>query len=332
MACHRTSGRPLFDWLSVKVVACLLVACFPAAGAPEISVNPTSVGFGSVSDDRPVEYCFVISNRGDRVLFIDRITEDCGGCLSHSLETNTIPPGRSAILELALDTGVVEGSVAKRLVLHSNDPETPVLILSLWGTVAPGYAVRPRSVFFDALEKTSAITQVVYIAKNTSSIDPLSLVSSSTGVFSGKLVSGSDPVKYELSIGTVPPLAEGLTRGEVVLAGTNPAGPRCVIRVAAYVPPVFSVLPDRLQLRAIAEEQVKIIFVRQNSSKPAKLVDVVLPSQDFRCEINPGPGPADYRIYVRASGLAGKQGPLGGLVLKTDDPARAEVTVPIEVR
>lgn len=324
--------RRFSDRLPVTVIVCMLAACFPAASAPEISVNPTSVGFGTVPDDRPVEHCFVISNRGDRVLSIDRITEDCGGCLSHSLETNSILPGSSAILELALDTGVVEGSVARNLVLHSNDPDTPVLVLSLWGTVAPGYAVRPRAVFFDAMEKTSSLTQVVYIVNNTSSMAPLTSVSSSTSVFTGKLVSGSDPGKYELIVGTVPPLAEGLTRGDLVLAGTNPAGPRCVIRVAAYVPPVFSVLPDKLQLRATDEEQVKIIFVRQNSSNPAKLVDVVLPCQELRCEINPGPGPADYRIYVRARGLSEKQGPAGNLVLKTDDPLWADVTVPIEVR
>lgn len=316
----------------IAAASCLLWVPPPAAGAPAVSVNATSVGFGTVPDDKPVEHCFVISNRGDRVLSLDRISEDCGGCLSYSLETNSIPPGKSAILELTLDTGVVEGSVAKNLVIHTSDPETPVLILSLWGTVAPSYEVRPRSVFFDGMDKTSAVAQIVRVANKAGVADSLWSVSSSTNVFSGKLSSGGGPGKYEVSIGTVPPLPEGMTRGEIVLAGTNPAGARCVIRVAAYVPPAFSVLPDKLTLKPVDEEQSKIVFLRQNSPKPAKLVDVVLPSVNFACEVAPGPGPADYRIHVRARGLSGKSGTAGNLVLKTDDPLHAEVCVPIEVR
>lgn len=304
----------------------------PAAGAPTIHVSQTSVGFGSVPDDRPIEHSFAISNRGDTVLSIDRITEDCGGCLSYSIDTNAIAPGRTATIEVTLDTGVLEGNVAKNLVLHTNDPDTPVLLLSLWGKVSPPYKVRPRSVFFDAVARTASVSQMVHIAESTRSMERLLSVSSSTGCFTGELSAGAEPGTYELRVGTVPPLPEGMTRGEIVLSGTNRAGPRCVIRVAAYVPHVFGVLPDKLLLKAIDEEQSKIVFLRQNSARPAKLLDVVLPSPGFTCEINTGPGPADYRIYVRARGLAGSRGLTARLILRTDDPARTEVVVPVEVR
>ncbi len=303
-----------------------------AVGRPAISVDTTSVGFGSVPDDRPVEHCFVISNRGDTVLSIDRITGDCDGCLSHSLETNAIAPGRTAVIEVTLDTGVLEGPVAKNLILRSNDAETPVLILSLWGTVAPGYTVRPRAVFFNPADGEHAATQSVQITGRAGSSSPLSLVSCSTNCFAGRLLQREGGAGMcELTVTTVPPLPEGLTRGELVLATTNSTDPRCVVRVAAYVPPVFSVIPDKLTLMAIDEEQERIVFVRQHSAKPARLLDVKLPAQCFACEINPGPGSADYRLHVRAKGLAGKQGS-DKLVIKTDDPFRAEVAIPVEVR
>lgn len=313
-------------------MAALCLSLLPAFGAPEIFVNQTSMGFGSVPDDRPVEHCFVVENRGDAVLSIERVTEDCEGCLSYVLETNSIAAGRSAIIELTLDTGVLDGNVAKNLVLHTNDPKTPDMILSLWGSVMPGYSVRPRSVAFGAIEKMSAVTQVVVIASNPGSTGQLSQVTSSSGAFKGVLSQGSTQGAWELKVSTVPPLPDGLTSGQLVVSGSNAAVARCVVRVAAYVPPVFSVLPERLLMKAIDEEQMMILFIRQNSSNPAELLDVGLPSSDFSCEINPGPGQGDYRVYVRAHGLAGKRGFAGNVILKTDAPAHAEVSVPVEVR
>lgn len=308
------------------------VAGLPAVGEPEIGANQTSMGFGSVPDDRPLEHCFVIENKGDSPLLIDRVTGDCEGCLSISLETNAIAPGRSAIVEMTLDTGLLEGDFAKNLFLRTNDPKRPVLILSLWGTVVPRYIVRPRSVVFEMAAKMNAVTQVVSIVNKAGSPERLSLVACSTGNFTGTVLPGLTAETCELRVSTVPPLPDGLTCGDIILSSSNPAAPRCVVRVAAYVPPAFVVLPARLIMKSTEEEQTRIIFVRQNSSKPARLMDVVLPSKGFLCEINPGPGPADYRIYVRARGLAGKQGLAGNLVLKTDDPSHAEVNVPIEVR
>ncbi|MEI6217862.1 MAG: DUF1573 domain-containing protein [bacterium] len=318
--------------LVVAAALCLFATELSTVGAPEIFVNQTSMGVGSVPDDRPVEHCFVIENRGDEILSIDRISEDCEGCVVFSLETNAIAPGRSAVIEMTVDTGVLDGNFAKNLILHTNDPKNPEFILSLWGSVMPGYSVRPRSVAFGTVDKVNAATQVVFVANNIGSSGLLSRVSSSSKNFKGTLCAGPAEGKYELLVSTVPPMPDGLTSSEIILSSSNPAMPRCVVRVAAYVPPAFGVLPAKLKLRATDEDQMMILFIRQNSSSPAKLVDVDLPSPGFRCEINPGPGPSDYRVYVHASGLGGKLGFVGNVMLKTDDPVRAAVAVPVEVQ
>jgi len=318
--------------LSMLCLGSLVPIKLHAGSSPRISVEQPVMDLGVAYDDSAVEHCFVIENRGDAVLTIGKVITDCNGCLFYALETNTVSAGKSATLVVTLDSGSIEGETTRNIVLQSNDPETPMLVLSISVKVVPRYFVYPRKLFFGVTGRDSALTQNVRIVSNTGFKDRLSSVVCSSSVFSAVLKPSAVDSEYDLQVSTTAPLPEGRTFCDISISSSNASVPRCVVSAAVFVPPAFILMPENLAFKAVDEQQLRILFIRQHSDKPAVLSDVVVSTTNATCEINMGPGNADYRLYVHAHNLAGRSGVVGSLTIKTDDPLRKELSVPIEVR
>ena len=71
---------------------------------------------------------------GDQPLVIERISRSCR-CTSAQTEESTLEPGASTPLRVGLETPGVPGQVEERVLLRSNDPDTPLLEIRLLATV-----------------------------------------------------------------------------------------------------------------------------------------------------------------------------------------------------
>lgn len=315
----------------VAVSVAMFIPLSLCLAGPRIFIESTDVKAGRIYNDQKLEHAFTVENRGDATLVIDRIY-GCGGpCRSYVLATNEVPPGGSAKLSFAFDMYLVEGDEIRVRTVHSNDPQTPDVPLTFNSTVIPRYALDPKIVFFQMEDTNETASAVVRIRSGSPSGNPLQFVSSSTNVLEGTLSPARAGEGMDLTVRMVPPLQEGIVRGEVVVRTSVTGDPPCRVRVSAYVKPRFAVLPGKLVFQPVDELQERIVFVRQKRGGNVALTGVELPEDmSIRCEVNPGPGEGDYRIYVKASGLAGKRGVQGEMVIRTDDPARPGIQIPIE--
>ncbi len=119
-------------------LAVALLAALPGLAqqeqAPSIAVEPDRFDFGSVQQQRTLSKQFRVRNFGSRPLSIERITASCG-CFAWQLEEGDIAPGESVSLRVSLDTRDDLRRVERSVLIESNDPERPKLLIRLYATI-----------------------------------------------------------------------------------------------------------------------------------------------------------------------------------------------------
>jgi len=137
---------------------------------------------------------------------------------------------------------------------------------------------------------------------------------------------GETPLTCEMNLRSV---RGNVARSVKVVAGKETLTLTLAADVAvAYQPPAREVLPSELVFEAKAEPQTRIVWLRQHGAQPVALLDVIAPSENFRCEVDPDPSTPSYRVYVTAHDLPAGQG--GELVLKMAN--ESQLTVPLKVK
>ena len=107
--------------------------------APRIRVDPKSFDFGSALPGKTLRKEFTIRNFGDAALLIESVSTTCG-CTAALPEERRVEPGGSTPLRVTFETRRFSGKVERRVIVRSNDPETPLLEVRVSATVGEGTA------------------------------------------------------------------------------------------------------------------------------------------------------------------------------------------------
>jgi mono/diheme cytochrome c family protein len=127
--------------MSVMVVVALVSKTFEKpllisrTDPPKIKVAEKEHAFGSVEEGTEVPHVFKIQNIGGKPLQVS--AETSCGCTQLDLSTQKVLPGESAELKVTMDTSLKKGFVSKIINVHSNDPQTPILPLTISANVLP---------------------------------------------------------------------------------------------------------------------------------------------------------------------------------------------------
>ncbi|HIA51569.1 MAG TPA: DUF1573 domain-containing protein [Candidatus Melainabacteria bacterium] len=113
----------------------LLCACSaeqpkPPADAAQIAFDHEEFDFGHVAEGIELEHKFKIFNRGTQPLQIFKAYSTCG-CTVPTLPKTLLQPGESTTLTVQLDTSMKQDQVTKTVDVSSDDPDKPLVILSL---------------------------------------------------------------------------------------------------------------------------------------------------------------------------------------------------------
>lgn len=158
--------------MKLRLSICSLLAnlCIAAMAfaAPELAVDHGSFNFGTVAQGKKVQHTFRIKNSGDAALQIKKLEASCG-CTAAKPSTSSIPPGKSAEIEVTFDSGSFSGKVAKTVTLTSNAGRTPSYTFTMEGIVLEQLQVTPRQVTLGTLSSTAPKLAVVSVTNNGSS-------------------------------------------------------------------------------------------------------------------------------------------------------------------
>ena len=108
--------------------------------APRAVVPFNGFSFGDVYRGEVISQIFVIRNEGDAELQIKDFKGDCGCTASRS--DKVISPGKEGIAEVEVQTVSQSGLINKTAIMHTNDPDRPVITFSLSANVLAGAPLR----------------------------------------------------------------------------------------------------------------------------------------------------------------------------------------------
>jgi hypothetical protein len=115
------------NWLAVEVWKPQIVCNEPLYDFGVVSVSNNS----SLPNNSP-SHEFVIQNKGSKDLLIQKVVAGCGSCVEVvDFPKESIAPKSSSTIKLALLTDLLSGKVVKEVVVKSNDPKNPNIILTL---------------------------------------------------------------------------------------------------------------------------------------------------------------------------------------------------------
>lgn len=104
------------------------------ANAPKIDFKQTVYDFGTIGQNKKIEFEFEFTNNGKSDLLLHKIKATCG-CTTVNPSKNIIKPGESSSLKAIFNSGTFSGKQSKYITVISNDPKQPEVRLRLTGNV-----------------------------------------------------------------------------------------------------------------------------------------------------------------------------------------------------
>ncbi len=142
----------------ILIVVILAVQAAFADEPGRISVSEPSFDFGTVQEGATVDHDFAVKNTGTGPLTISRVVASCG-CTASAASKPTLQPNEEGAVKTRFDTAGFPGNVTKTVTLYSSDPDAPMVVLTIKGTIEPGVTVNPQRLAFGEVIKGAAASQ-----------------------------------------------------------------------------------------------------------------------------------------------------------------------------
>jgi len=319
------------------------------AGKPKIACDEPEYDFGERSNDEKVEHEFIIKNIGDGQLLIDKVRTTCG-CTVAQLEKKELQPGESTKIKTTLSLKGRQGATSKSISVESNDPETPLLTLTLKGTAIAPILVEPQVVNLGKIVDDKPADQVIEVKSNrpdlTFNITKVDL--SQLPGFKTEVETVEQGKSYKIKLSATESIPPGVSFYNKVLTietDITPPGesaqqdPAFVSAYQKIKVPIsgksmgpIEISPEVIAFRADNEnpgEKNQFIRVSPGREKEFKITEVIPPSPEIKIDINERQ-PSDYLIHVQNipadSSMKGKE-----LIIKTTSKSVPEIKIPFRV-
>jgi hypothetical protein len=136
--------------------------CSGAQAGPKIEVEKPNYEFGTIYQEETVEHEFVLENRGDAPLKIEKVLSTCG-CAAALPSEREIAPGKRASLKVTFRSGHMRDRVTKHIYVDSNDPAAPRITLTLYGIIKVEVETVPAGLYLGSIQTGQTIEREVLV-------------------------------------------------------------------------------------------------------------------------------------------------------------------------
>ncbi len=204
--------------------------------------------FGTVRQGEVARYDFKIVNNGDAVLEIKDVKPSCG-CTTAAEWTRQIKAGESGLIPIKVETAQFSGNVTKTITVTSNDPVQPQAVLEIKAAIWTPVQISNPVIIFPALtDPAQVLTRSVTISNQVDGQLQISDLHSDKPDFKPELKEVVPGREFELSVTTVPPLADGTHTARISMKSSNPKMPDLSVQAVATVLPPVQVAPTEIIL------------------------------------------------------------------------------------
>ena len=132
---------------------------------PLFFVEESTFDFGSVIEGTKVKHAFIVENHGDGVLDIEEVRPTCG-CTTSDF-SKKIPPHGKGKIEVTFDSTGYQSSLAKNIIVMTNDPKNQTVTLTITGMAEPFALISPPRLFLQGRlnEDINASVSIIKLEK-----------------------------------------------------------------------------------------------------------------------------------------------------------------------
>ena len=176
-------------------VAFVLAAC--ATANAQLVFEKTQIDLHPKPGDKEAVANFKYENKGKSVVNIKNVRSSCG-CTVASLKKNDVQPGEKGEVTATFNIGGRTGVQTKSVTVETDDPNNPVVNLTLQATIAQAMEIQPTFVFWEQGEAAKPKKITVKASKEfpVNKID----VTSSTPDFTATVEKGSAAGEFTINV------------------------------------------------------------------------------------------------------------------------------------
>jgi hypothetical protein len=256
------------------------------ASGPRIQFATPMYDFGRVKSGEPVNYTYVFTNTGDRLLVLNSVQPQCG-CTAAGEWTRQVEPGKTGSIPIKFNTMGYNGPVFKQVTVNCNATNQAMLYLQFKGSVYKPIDVTPGFAFLNVPADAESASMVVTITNNTEEPLILSPPESNNRMFSAQLTNPVPGKKYLLTVSIVPPLAAGSAQGQISLKTSWTNTPVLHVTASANVQPAVMVIPPYIALPPgpLLNAVTNTVTIQNNSTNRLELSEPVVNAPGVEAQI-----------------------------------------------
>lgn len=297
---------------------------------PKIECRESVYDFGTVDNTGTVEHTFVIWNKGNGTLRINRVRGCCGA--TTELADNVVLPGTNTMLKVMFSLLGRNGKQQRDFHIESNDSQQPYYQLRVTGMILSTVDIRPANVNFGQVLSDDIVERRVDIFCQTNFAFHITNIVSVVPRFVAEYESTRDGMSHCVTIRTVPPLSFGVTHGKIQIFTDNADYPQIDIPAVAIVSSDIVVVPQEIVLEEAGQNPRPItrsVAIRSRSRRTFKILRIVPPQSDIEVKVRQLRSDVyrcDLENIMPFSDIDGEN-----IVVATDHEDAREILIPIRV-
>lgn len=278
----------LFTCLALVGTAISSLAQQPATtNVPKLVCEEPVYDFGAVDPSQAVEHTFLIRNEGTLTLEITRVHASCG-CTVANISEQNVPPGGVSRITSRLSLQGRSGPQQKTIVVDSNDPTQPQIILTLKGVAGSALTVTPAQIAMPKVAPGSTVSANVFIAGADGVDFRITAVESTSDQLEASVETLEANRNYRINIGLKKPLDSGALNATVVVSTDHPKRGRVDIPVSFVVSREVVVAPREIIFDAPADApSSRFVLIRNADGAPLELEGIEPPEATVQIETHP---------------------------------------------
>ena len=318
--------------MSVGLVVVLVATVAGAADVqPRVALDHGVFDFGTVERGVPVDHTFRLPNRGTAELRVDHVKSSCG-CTVAVLSEREIPPGGEGRVAVTLDTARLSGRTTKTVSIYTNDPDQPVLALTLTGQVTTDLVVSPNPLYLGHVRRGDDTRHEVTIAPGRPGARyVVERLEDTNRAIRARLEPGAEGRGQRVVVELDREMPLGRFNEKLTLHTTSPRDPVITVSVFGSIEGDLVVLPPQVTFGVTrgGTAPERDLYIRNRGARPVTVTRVVVPDDVATYTLRAVEDGLEYRLTLRLRDRLPPGKVETEVEIFTDHPEEGHLVVPL---
>lgn len=243
---------------------------------PDIQIDELVYDWGVVNQETRVSHSFAVRNTGTEVLSIGAIKPGCN-CSKAVISSTKIHPSHTAQLEVEYATTFTDwGEKMTTVEVQSNDPDEPVVLVTIKGTVVSNIPVRPQVIKLGNIVGNEKVVRKLEVYDWGIGQLKVKKVSTSSPQIVARLASQVQGQKAVIRVEVQPQIPRGDLKEQIFIDTNHPETPQISVYIRATVTGSIRVFPSRFFLGILQRGKPisQSVAVTQHGKQDLKITHV----------------------------------------------------------